>query len=213
MPNVSDIDAWSGELVRRFRAGDPRSVDALVALFRPVVVRAARRHVRTNHDVEDVVQETWMAFVAHASDIREPERVVGWLRSTATNVARRQASRHARTEAVDHTTMDCSTPSFEEDVATLASDRARRHAVTTAVQQLSSIDRELVRLLTDERGLSYGTIGGLVRRPVGSIGPSRARLIDKIRRDPVVRDLIHDEATDRTTTAYQPALNVVDARV
>ena len=47
-----------------------------------------------------------------------------------------------------------------------------------------------MRLLIDERGLTYAAIGDLVDRPIGSIGPSRARVIDKIRRHPVVRALV-----------------------
>ena len=70
------------------------------ARFFPGVPRdeagAARRHVYSAHDIDDVVQETWLAFVTKAPQIREPERVVGWLRTTATNLARRAAMRNAR---------------------------------------------------------------------------------------------------------------------
>jgi RNA polymerase sigma factor (sigma-70 family) len=196
MPTVPDLDAWSGDLVRRFLAGERDSIDALVAQFRPVVIRAARRHLRGDHDVEDVLQETWMAFVAHASDIREPERVVGWLRATATNVARRIALRNARMDVIDHTTLDWPIPSFEEELTIVATRQTQRTAVEEATQQLPAESRRLVDLLADEQELSYAAIGTLTQRPVGSIGPSRARLLDKIRRHPLVRDLIRAETAD-----------------
>ena len=196
MPNVAELDAWSGDLVRRYCAGDPTSVDALMARFRPVVAGAARRHVYSAYDVEDVVQETWLTFVTKAPQIREPERVVGWLRTTATNLARRLAMRNARTELVDDTMMEQAQPSFEDEVTTLAVDRTRRDAFEEALEQLSCPDRNLVSLLIDERGLSYGTIGGLLQRPVGSIGPSRARVVDKIRRQAVVKALIEADGLD-----------------
>jgi len=196
MPNVAEVDSWSGDLVRRYCAGDPTSIDALMARFRPVVAGAARRHVYSAYDVEDVVQETWLTFVTKAPQIREPERVVGWLRTTATNLARRLAMRNARTELVDDTMMEQAQPSFEDEVTTLAVDRTRRDAFEEALEQLSCPDRNLVSLLIDERGLSYGTIGGLLQRPVGSIGPSRARVVDKIRRQAVVKALIEADGLD-----------------
>jgi RNA polymerase sigma factor (sigma-70 family) len=190
MAPVAELDTWSGELVRRYCAGDSSSVNALMTRFRPVIASAARRHVHSAHDIDDVIQETWVAFVTKALQIREPERVVGWLRTTATNVARRLAMRNARTELVDDASIERALPSFEDDVASLAVERSRRDAVAAALEELSCPDRRLVSLLIDERGLSYGTIGGLLERPVGSIGPSRARVVDKIRRQPVVKALI-----------------------
>ena len=196
MQPVADLDTWSGDLVRRYCAGDPTSIDALMARFRPVVAGAARRHVYSAHDVEDVVQETWLTFVTKAPQIREPERVVGWLRTTATNLARRLAMRNARTEVVDDATIERALPSFEDEVTSLAVERSRREAFEEAVEQLSCPDRHLVSLLVDERGLSYGAIGGLLERPVGSIGPSRQRVVAKIRRQAVVKALIEADHLD-----------------
>jgi len=203
MSDATNIDMWSGELVRRFCAGDRSSVDELMAMFRPVVARAARRYVHSDHDVDDVIQETWMAFVAHAGAIREPERVVGWLRATATNVARRLATRNARVDLVGPEALEGARPSFEDEFATLAETESWRRAFELAVEQLSRSDQDLVRLLIDERGLSYAAIGDLVARPIGSIGPSRARVIDKIRRHPVVRALVVDHRAGRR---HAPAL-------
>ena len=193
MAPVAELDAWSGDLVRRYCAGDASSVNALMTRFRPVIACAARRHVQSTHDIDDVIQETWVAFVTKAPQIREPERVVGWLRTTATNLARRLAMRNARTDLVDDATIERAQPSFEDDVTSFAVERSRRDAFAAALEELSCPDRRLVGLLIDERGLSYGAIGGLLERPVGSIGPSRARVVDKIRRQPVVKALIDSD--------------------
>src|SRR6478735_1885365 len=134
MPNVAEVDSWSGDLVRRYCAGDPTSIDALMARFRPVVAGAARRHVYSAYDVEDVVQETWLTFVTKAPQIREPERVVGWLRTTAINLARRLAMRNARTELVDETAMEQAQPSFEDEVTTRATEQSQRVAFEEAVE-------------------------------------------------------------------------------
>jgi RNA polymerase sigma factor (sigma-70 family) len=197
MATAADLDVWSGDLVRRYCAGDPTSIPALMSRFRPVIAGAARRHVYSAHDIDDVIQETWLAFVTKAPQIREPERVVGWLRTTATNLARRIAMRNSRTELVDETTMERVLPSFEDDVTTRAADQSRRDAFGEAVEQLSQREQRLVSLLVDERGLSYGVIGGLLERPIGSIGPSRARVVDKIRRQPVVKAILDADSEGR----------------
>jgi RNA polymerase sigma factor (sigma-70 family) len=165
--------------------------------FRPVIAGAARRHVYSAHDIDDVVQETWLAFVTKAPQIREPERVVGWLRTTAINLARRLAMRNARTELVDETAMERALPSFEDEVTTRATEQSQRVAFEEAVEQLSHREQRLVSLLVDERGLSYGVIGGLLERPIGSIGPSRARVVDKIRRQPGVKAILDADTDDR----------------
>ena len=200
MPNVAELDTWSGDLVRRYCDGDTTSINDLMTRFRPVVVCAARRHVYSVYDIDDVVQETWMAFVAHAPDIREPERVVGWLRTTATNVARRLATRNARTDLVDDSEIDRASPSFEDDLTARAVTCSRREAFDDAVDRLSPSDQDLVRLLIDERGLSYGTIGELLARPIGSIGPSRARLLGKLRRHAAVKALLEADAVTATAS-------------
>jgi RNA polymerase sigma factor (sigma-70 family) len=205
MQTAPDTDTWPGELVRRFRKGDGASLHTLMAQFGPAVHRAARRHVRTKYDVEDAAQETWLAFITHADDIREPERVVGWLRSTASNVARRMATRNARAEPVDHDSLPCPSHTFEDEVDDGAVRRTRCTAVGRAVEQLSNDERRLVALLIDERRLSYDTISTLAARPIGSIGPSRARVIDKIRRHPGVRGLLSDDHGDFGSPVYQTA--------
>jgi RNA polymerase sigma factor (sigma-70 family) len=197
MSTTAELETWSGDLVRRYCNGDPTSIPALMDRFRPVIAGAARRHVYSAHDIDDVVQETWLAFVTKAPQIREPERVVGWLRTTATNLARRVAMRNARTDLVDETTMERALPSFEDDVTTRATEQSQRHAFEEAVENLSHPDRRLVSLLVDERGLSYGAIGGLLQRPIGSIGPSRARVVDKIRRQPGVKAILDAAGEDR----------------
>jgi RNA polymerase sigma factor (sigma-70 family) len=205
MSSVAELDAWSGDLVRRYCAGDVESIDALMTRFRPVIVGAARRHVYSTHDIEDVAQETWLIFVTKAAQIREPERVVGWLRTTATNVARRLAMRSSRMELADDSIIERAQPSFEDDVTALAVDRTRRDAFEEAVEQLSYLDQHLVSLLIDERSLSYGAIGDVLERPIGSIGPSRSRVLDKIRRQPGVKALIDADSADSSADQCLPA--------
>jgi DNA-directed RNA polymerase specialized sigma24 family protein len=54
--------------------------------------------------------------------------------------------------------------------------------VYAAFQHLSPACQQLLQLLTAEPRLDYATIGQVIGRPVGSIGPTRARCIANLRR-------------------------------
>ncbi len=57
----------------------------------------------------------------------------------------------------------------------------RQRALAEAVECLSASDRKLVSLFVDERDLDYREISAISGRPVGSLGPTRDRIIRKMR--------------------------------
>ena len=54
-------------------------------------------------------------------------------------------------------------------------------ALRRAVTELRAGDRELLELLFSDRSLSYDEIAGIIGRSIGSIGPTRARCLAKLR--------------------------------
>jgi RNA polymerase sigma factor (sigma-70 family) len=175
------------ELVRAFVAGDADALDELVRRHRQVPLGAARRHLRSSAEVEDVAQETWFRFTVHAAEIREPARLAGWLWVTAANEARRRRKHAARQRLVDNID-DLLVHQPEEDVAFKTSEC--RAAVRRAVRaRLNDRERELLALLVDARGLDYEQISRASVRPIGGIGPTRARIIRKLQTHPDVARL------------------------
>jgi RNA polymerase sigma factor (sigma-70 family) len=178
-----DLD--TGDLVRAFVGGDVRAVDELMRRHRHVPVSSARRLLRSRAEVEDVVQETWARFTTHAATIRDPERLASWLWVTAANEARRlrrHAARHCLVEGFD----DRPSETIDEPVDTPERREALAHAVSA---RLSERERELWALLVDARGLDYREISSASLRPVGAIGPTRARIIRKLQTHPDVARL------------------------
>jgi RNA polymerase sigma factor (sigma-70 family) len=177
-------------LIERYREGDRDALEQLMAAGRSIVVAAARRYLRSHADIEDVVQETWMVLVLHQDRIEQPECLPAWLRTTATNIARRMSKRAARYTAVDD-------PASISDIGAAVGNECERAALRTersaavhcALDSLPSGDRRLLLLLTDERELPYQVVGSMVNRPVGSLGPTRQRLICKLRRHPAIERL------------------------
>jgi RNA polymerase sigma factor (sigma-70 family) len=172
------------ELVRAFVDGDVEALDELVRRHRAVPLGAARRHLRSSAEVEDVAQETWCRFIVHAADIREPARLASWLWVTAANEARRQRRHQARRQLVDG--VDDLAAHQPDDEAAFTTPECR-DAVSRAVRaRLNDRERELLALLMDVRGLGYQQISRVCVRPVGGIGPTRARIIRKLQSHPDV---------------------------
>jgi RNA polymerase sigma factor (sigma-70 family) len=175
-------------LVQAAAAGDHGAFGALVARHRPLVARVAARCTTRAADADDVVQETWVQLWRHVGAIEQPEALAGWLRRVATNAAFRMHARNARLVASDLD--DVAVADDAEDLGLRSIARAEtRIAVGRAVGRLRAPDRRLVELLMAEDRPDYRAVSRAVDRPVGSIGPTRQRILDRLRRDPAITRL------------------------
>ena len=171
-------------MVLRARAGDSTAIDAIVERCTPMLRRVARRYVANAAEVDDVVQDVWVTFVQNLDDIREPAATRGWLVRVLTHNAwraQRRAGRAIPTADVG----DRAAPQDTEDAALrhVWCDDLRPR-LTTALTALRPADRRLVLLLAGERQPDYRTVSKMVDRPVGSIGPTRQRALERLRRQP-----------------------------
>jgi DNA-directed RNA polymerase specialized sigma24 family protein len=78
-------------------------------------------------------------------------------------------------------------PSFEDDALSALEAAERREAFWTALERLPDRHRELMTALLAEPPLSYAEASRRTGIPVGSIGPIRARSLDRLRRDETLR--------------------------
>jgi RNA polymerase sigma factor (sigma-70 family) len=171
-----------GELTRAYVDGDTDALAELMHRLRRVPLGAARQHNGSLTEAEDIAQETWLRFMVHAGDIRDPDRLVSWLWVTAANEARRRGRREARLRLVERLD-DVPADEPEQDRITADCRDAVDHA---ARARLNDSERELFALLIDRRGLDYQQISASCARPVGAIGPTRGRIIRKLRSHPDV---------------------------
>ena len=133
-------------------------------------------------DVDDVAQVTWLRLVEHLDDLRDPARVGAWLVTTTRRECVRRARAAGREAPADDSsfrTLESDSPSPES--AVLQSER--EVMVWRAFRQLGSDCQELLRvLILAQPALSYEEIAAAFGRPIGSIGPSRARCLQQLRR-------------------------------
>ncbi|CAN5596011.1 sigma-70 family RNA polymerase sigma factor [soil metagenome] len=169
-----------GKLLARADDGDEEAWRALVGQFAGLVWSVARSFRLPEASTADVVQTVWLRLAEHTSRIREPDRLASWLatatRHEALRVLRGAQRTVPRSDFAEVTERTASSP---EDVI---SDAVTLTAVLAAFRELPSADQQMLRLLCTVPPLDYQTIAETLGRSIGSIGPSRARSIDKLRR-------------------------------
>src|SRR4051794_41383108 len=70
-------------LVRRAAAGQQTAWEVLVHEYSPLVWSVVRGFRLGETQAADAAQTTWLRLVEHLTDIRDPERLPGWLQTTA----------------------------------------------------------------------------------------------------------------------------------
>ena len=171
----------NGDLMRWAAAGSQEAWSELHTRYGRLVVRAARRTGLNERDAADVAQVTWMRLFQHVSAIRDPERLPGWLATTARRESIRISVRAARLPLDDGAhDVEAVGTAVAADAAVL--ERESVEALERAVENLPDRYRVLLRLLLSDEGLSYAEISRRLRLPVGSIGPMRGRGLELLRR-------------------------------
>lgn len=167
-------------------AGDPRALPVLVRAFDRAMRRSASRYLSCAHDIDDAVQDAWFAFARKAGSIHTPLAIGGWLCVTASHAAITIAQRRSRAMLADHETLDRLVVE-PADLDPLVHDEELR-LVREAVARLDPRDRAFIELVFGDA--TYTEIAAQTGRAIGGIGPTRARVTAKLRRDPTIRALV-----------------------
>ncbi len=161
-------------------AGDSQAWDRLVERFSSLVWAVARSHRLNDADAADVSQTTWLRLAEHLHRLRQPERVGGWLATTARNEALRTARRAARMVPVDDD-FDLLVDQDLHDVDRRILDYERDADLWLAFRALALPCQRLLRTLMADPAPSYAEVSAALGMPVGSIGPRRARCLERLR--------------------------------
>jgi RNA polymerase sigma factor (sigma-70 family) len=190
VPRVGEIDVERlAALLIAARSGCAGAFDRLIATCRPVVERHARRSAWQTDDVDDIVQEVWIRLFQNADDIRDPRALLGWLSMVTMRVASQIGRRAARLVPTDLDDVRPGPASTEDQAIQTFERRAVTEGVRAALARLDAEDRRVLQLLEGDDAVSYREASDELRRPVGSLGPTRQRLLRRLRVDPAVSRL------------------------
>ncbi|MDA8045589.1 MAG: sigma-70 family RNA polymerase sigma factor [Actinomycetota bacterium] len=169
-------------LVQAAAGGDQSAWNILVERFASTVWAIARGHRLNSADAADVFQTTWLRLLEHLDRIEHPERVGAWLATTARRECLRLLRMAGRQvpngDDFDVLPDPSSNRSPDRDLVT----NERRELVNQLVDQLPARSQLLLRLLSADSPLSYREISEALSMPIGSIGPTRARALEQLRR-------------------------------
>jgi RNA polymerase sigma factor (sigma-70 family) len=170
-----------GLLVRRAAAGDLRAWQRLVEQYNRLIWAMTRDFRLVESDAADVVQATWLRLLEHIDRIEYPARVGSWLAATARNECLRSLSARKRVvpTQVDEILTGVVAAEPEVDERILADERAE--VVRDALSSLPGRWQRLLELLMADPPASYAEISDQLGLPVGSIGPTRGRCLERLR--------------------------------
>jgi RNA polymerase sigma factor (sigma-70 family) len=174
---ASDI----ARLVQRAAEGDRRAWERLVDQYARLIWAMTRDFKLVESDAADVAQATWLRLLEHIDRLEYPARVGSWLAATARNECLRSVAARKRVVLVqdDVALKDDGAHAPAVDERLLANERAQ--AVREALSRLPPRWQRLLGLLMADPPASYAEISDQLGLPVGSIGPTRGRCLERLR--------------------------------
>ena len=180
-------------LVARASGGDQRAWDEIVERYAPLVWTLCTRYQLSSHDIEDVGQTVWLSLVEQLGRLREPAALPGWPATTTNRECIRVVTAARKSKQAGMTGDDApqlaDDKMIEEEILIAERDAGLR----AAFAQLPPACQRLLSLLFSDPPRSYAQISAELGMRLGSVGPQRARCLERLRRSDIVISLGADE--------------------
>lgn len=169
------------DLLSAAGAGDPAAWQEIVLRYGGLVAAKVRSFRLQDADTLDAIQITWLRLAENCHQIHFPERLGGWLATTAAReclkILREKRRTPCAAEAMPENVAD---PSSGPEKRIVDADSARE--LWNLVAELPPRGRNLLRALFTDGPLPYAEVTNTIGIPTGSIGPTRARALLQLRR-------------------------------
>ena len=172
-------------LATRAAGNDQQAWDELVERYAPLVWTICTRYRLSNHDIEDVGQSVWLLLVEQLGKLREPAALPGWLATTTRRECLRVVTATRKSQQLGSTVDDApfaDERAIDEEILTAE----RNAALRTAFAELPPHGQHLLAMLFRDPPCSYSEISATSGIPIGSIGPQRARCLERLRQSPAL---------------------------
>jgi RNA polymerase sigma factor (sigma-70 family) len=146
----------------------------------------ARSYRLSSHDVDDAVQATWINLFENIDRVRDTSRIAAWLATTVRRESLRLLQRGVREHLTDE--LEVGTEDRRDVPEAQLLEAEQRVVLTRAVATLPDRQRRLMTLIVSESSTTYAQIAAALDMPQGSIGPTRARGIARLRQDKDLRE-------------------------
>ena len=179
-------------LVSRVGDGDQDAWNELIERYAPLVWSICARSQLSREDIDDAAQSVWLLLVENIGSLREPAALPGWLATTTRRECLRiLGAAQRREQREEHVPPGLADTTEQEIIAA-----ERNAALRAALAEMQRGCRELLTMLMSDPPRSYAEISATLGIPVGSIGPTRARCLDQLRRSRHLSSVLDDHAGD-----------------
>jgi RNA polymerase sigma factor (sigma-70 family) len=161
------------KLIENCLSGDQDAWRALIRRYQRLVYSVANNLCPQSEDVSDVFQQVWLELFQRLAELRDRDALPAWI----ITVTRRKAYA---------TIGKCVGEPLDFDISVASKNLTsieEQHALERALEQLPERCRRLIDLLYFRiEEPSYSEIAKTMEMPVPSIGPTRARCLEKLRK-------------------------------
>lgn len=179
--NIYPLEALDvAKLVRSAAEGDRWAWERLHDQYSRIIWAIIRDFKITECDAADVFQVTWLRLLEHIDRLTYPDRVGFWLATTARHECLRIVEARRKVILV-HDYDEFGEFAHEPEIDERLLARERADAVREALARLPWRHQRLLNLLMADPPASYAEISDQLGLPVGSIGPTRGRCLERLR--------------------------------
>ena len=170
------------DLIARARAGDQSAWDKIVFRYQGLIWATVRAFRLDDQEAADVVQTTWLRLVENLDSLRDASRLGAWLVTTARRECLRLLRLSGRSVPVGDEA-DLPEPSDGPEIDEGLLRDERDSALWRAFARITERCQQLLRVLVSDPAPSYEEVSAALDMPIGSIGPTRQRCLDRLRKE------------------------------
>lgn len=183
--NLAELDDRA--LVAACLEGDHSAWETLITRYQRLICSIPIKARLSQDDAADIFQSVCLKLYKKLPTIRDSERISSWLITTTSRECWRLSARNRRDSAPSGGDDDDSPQKEIPATGPLADEQReileRQHEVRRAVNALPERCRDLVTMLFYQKDeLSYADIASRMKMPVPSVGPTRARCLEKLKK-------------------------------
>lgn len=170
------------ELIVRCLEEDGDAWATLVRRYQRLIASITRKFRLGDEDAADVYQCVNLALFQQMPSLRNREKLSSWIITVAVRECWKLRERQRHTDSLDDP--DTPEPSSKAQLEEAIHRLERQHLLRQAVLELPEKCRTLIELLFfQESPDSYEDLSRRLGRPVASIGPTRGRCLEKLKKN------------------------------
>jgi len=181
---VATSKRWPADLalIRACRKGDPKAWETLILRYRRLVYSIPVAYRIPEAEADEIFQRVSVKLFENLGRLRNVEGLASWLAVTARRECQAYLRSSRKLSSLDESPAEVDVEDPPDVVHDLHLVECA-HTLTLAMERLGEPCRGLLSALyVEDPAPSYQEISRRLDRPIGSLGPTRARCLEKLRK-------------------------------